>query len=359
MTAGTFKPCSVSLAVTRRACGRRVGCAGGPQAGAVITARVSLVDGLRHDPALAAVDELRSRLAESGDVDHELGDGERGDDAVEGHDGRAGAGQCAPVDAVNAAIGLALLGGRITTNPVAGVARLPHTRDERIRAQTTEVVEAIRRCLQRQDAALVSVLAYEGLRPGEAFALEWRDVLDDEGRPRERILVRRALSDHQISMPKSTHAREPELLTPVAAELAELYVTAGTPDLRSLIFPNTRGGFIRRQNWRKRAWLPALREVRPCHTCQATGRAGDRRCDSCDGTGTAGYFRPYDLRHTAATLLIYAGRTINEVAEHLGHADPGFTARIYTHIYRDGHKRRGVAIEEAIQLARNDQKNGR
>jgi integrase len=250
----------------------------------------------------------------------------------------------------------ALQWGRITTNPVAGVPRLAHARDGRITAQTAEIVEAIRRRLQRQDAALVSVLAYEGLRPGEVFALEWRDVLDEEGRARAGIVVRRALSDHQISLPKSTRAREPELFPPVAAELAELYVTAGTPDLRSLIFPDARGGFIRRQNWRKRTWLPALRRARPCRTCQATGRTGGSRCGSCDGTGTASYFRPYDLRHTAATLLIYAGRTINEVAEHLGHADPGFTARTYTHIYRDAHKRRGVAIEDAIRRAREDQK---
>jgi integrase len=61
---------------------------------------------------------------------------------------------------------------------------------------------------------------------------------------------------------------------------------------------------------------------------------------------------PYDLRHTAATLLIYAGRTINEVAEHLGHADPGFTARTYTHIYREAPENRGEPIQEVIRLAR-------
>jgi integrase len=29
------------------------------------------------------------------------------------------------------------------------------------------------------------------------------------------------------------------------------------------------------------------------------------------------YFCSYDLRHTCATLLLYEGRTLNEVAEHL------------------------------------------
>jgi integrase len=246
----------------------------------------------------------------------------------------------------------ALQWGRIATNPVVGVARLQHTRDARIRAQPAETVEAIRGVLDRQNAALVSILAYEGLRPGEAFALAWQHVLDATKKPRERLLVERALSDHRLALTKSARVREPELFAPVAEELAALYVAAGEPEFHSLVFPDGRGGFLRRQNWRKRVWLPALRVADPCLACEATGRVEDKQCSSCEGAGTPTYFRPYDLRHTAATLLIYAGRTINEVAEHLGHADPGFTARTYTHIYREAPDHRGVPIEEVIRRAR-------
>lgn len=66
------------------------------------------------------------------------------------------------------------------------------------------------------------------------------------------------------------------------------------------------------------------------------------------------YFRPYDLRHTCATLLIYEGRPASEVAEHLGHADPGFTAPVYTHVFQDAARRRRVPITEAIVAARRD-----
>jgi integrase len=251
----------------------------------------------------------------------------------------------------------ALEWGRMPTNPVVGIPRFPHARNERIAAQTAETIEAIRRFLNRQDAALVSVLAYEGLRPGEAFALEWQDVLDEAGRAHDRLLVRRALSEHQISRTKSNRAREPEFFAPVAEELLDLYEATGTPHPRSLLFPDARGGYLRRQNWRKRTWLPALRRANPCPACEATGRADGRGCALCEGKGVAAYFRPYDLRHTAATLLIYSGRTINEVADHLGHADPGFTARTYTHVFRDAHKHRGVAIEEVIRRARQESDN--
>jgi hypothetical protein len=92
--------------------------------------------------------------------------------------------------------------------------------------------------------------------------------------------------------------------------------------------PRTRRGPLRRPNWRRRVWIPAL-----------------ERAD-------VAYFRSYDLRHTCATLLLYEGRTLNEVAENLGHSDPGFTARTYAHVMRDATRRRRVPITEAIRKAR-------
>jgi integrase len=229
---------------------------------------------------------------------------------------------------------------RLPANPVVGVSRLRHLRDEGIDARAPEDVEAIRAAIidgsllptgvtfRRPDAALVSVLAYEGLRPAEAFSLQWMDVLEAPNRTRERVRVRRALSGNVVSTTKSARAREPELFGPVAGELLELYLAAGRPGLRELVFPAAKGGYILRQNWRRRVWQPAL---------AAAGIP---------------YFRPYDLRHTCATLLIYEGRTVNEIAEHLGHSDPGFTARTYQHVFKDARHRRGLSIEEAIRQAR-------
>lgn len=180
--------------------------------------------------------------------------------------------------------------------------------------------------VRRADAAFVSIFAYESLRPGEAFALEWSDVLDRG--PRDRLRVVRGLSERDVTTPKSTRSRAPELFGPIAAELAELYLALGRPDPRTLVFSDAKGGHLRRQNWRQRVWIPALAAA----------------CES--------YFRPYDLRHTCATLLIYEGRLITEVAAHMGHADPGFTARVYGHVFADAAKRRRVPIEAAIVDAR-------
>jgi integrase len=216
---------------------------------------------------------------------------------------------------------------RLSWNPVVGVRRVAHSRAETIDARTPETIEMIRRCLDQQNAVLVSVLAYEGLRPAEAYALIWGDVIDDRGKPRKRLRVERAISGDEVSTTKSERGREPDLFKPVARELLELYLAGGRPDPSALVFPDSRGGHLRRQNWRRRVWIPALKRAR------------------------VPYFRSYDLRPTCATLLLYEGRTLNEVAEHLGHADPGFTARTYAHVMRDASRRRRITISEAIRKA--------
>ena len=45
--------------------------------------------------------------------------------------------------------------------------------------------------------------------------------------------------------------------------------------------------------------------------------------------------RLYDLRHTAASLLYAQGVPLLQIAEILGHTDPNFTVRTYTHTWQE------------------------
>jgi integrase len=51
------------------------------------------------------------------------------------------------------------------------------------------------------------------------------------------------------------------------------------------------------------------------------------------------------LRHTAASAWLAAGVDIRTVAEFLGHSDPGFTLRTYTHVMPDAADRARRAMD--------------
>lgn len=57
------------------------------------------------------------------------------------------------------------------------------------------------------------------------------------------------------------------------------------------------------------------------------------------------------LRHFYASTLLANGVSIKELATYLGHADPGFTLRVYTHLVPSSHKRARLAIDTVFGRA--------
>lgn len=57
--------------------------------------------------------------------------------------------------------------------------------------------------------------------------------------------------------------------------------------------------------------------------------------------------RLYDLRHTAATLMGYAGFSLKEISEQLGHSTIRLTADTYSHVLPDM-KQEGVRKMEQL-----------
>jgi integrase len=231
---------------------------------------------------------------------------------------------------------LALLGGvlqrgvewgRLPGNPVRVVRKPSGSRARAVRPFAPTTVEAMRRYLLGRgrvgDATLVSVLAYAGLRPGEALGLSWAHVRTNT------LLVERAVSDGVLKATKTGHTRSVRLLGPVREDLAEwrrVFVPSGDS---ALIFPTLHGRPWRLgtwQNWRRRVFTPAA---------AAAGLSGTR---------------PYDLRHSAASLWLHEGRTIVEVATWMGHSGQ-MALSTYLHVMSDlGDER--VSAEEAIRRAR-------
>lgn len=85
-----------------------------------------------------------------------------------------------------------------------------------------------------QMRALLTFAAYSGMRPGEIFALEWRDV-DIEGL---RLHVRRRVYKRKLDTPKNNKPKTIALTPPARDALL------GQPRDRALVFANKRGGML-------------------------------------------------------------------------------------------------------------------
>jgi integrase len=218
---------------------------------------------------------------------------------------------------------------RLNTNPARAVRKPPQRRMRRIEPPAPFAVERMRARFRAngrlRDATLVCLLAYAGLRPGEALALEWRDIGE------RTIIVERALALGAVKETKTRQTRSVRLLAPLASDLAEWRLACGRPDERTLVFPGAEGqpwSDHHWRNWRKRVYAPAATEAQL-----------DRS-------------PPYDLRHAFCSLLIAEGLSVVEIAQHAGHS-PAMTLDTYGHVIEElaGTERRPA--EDVIREARD------
>jgi integrase len=225
---------------------------------------------------------------------------------------------------------------RIGQNPVKLV-RKPNIRRQRVvRPLSPRNVERLRaaansrRLYGQRDAALISVLAYAGLRPQEALGLQWGDV-------RDRTLLIEKASDGQgaLKATKTQHSRTVRILSPLAHDLAEWRLLRGRPRAQELVFPNLQGGVWNDrawQTWHRDAWRPA--------------------CKAADLNGV----RPYDLRHSFVSLLIHEGRSVIDIARQAGHS-PMMTLDVYGHVFDEFDSGERISAEEQIRRARETEPN--
>ncbi len=216
--------------------------------------------------------------------------------------------------------------GELEFNAARAVRPARRPTREPVRAWAPREVEALRAQLDDRDGALVSVLAYAGLRPAEALALRWADIREGT------ILVARAcdLEAGAIKTTKSGGHRAVRLLPPLATDLAAWRLRSGRPDATAEVFPAADGEPWEKgdlKNWRVRRWRPALKA------------AGLPAC------------RPYDLRHSFASLLLAEGRTVHYVAGQLGHGAEQ-TLRTYGHVIAEYADRVTIVAEDEIRVAR-------
>lgn len=177
-------------------------------------------------------------------------------------------------------------------------------------------------------ATPISLLAYVGLRPREALGLTW-DLLD-----RDRLILPAELT-------KGRMARTPDVPRPVVADLARWKLASGA--VGGLVFPRPSDG----ERWTKSDWD----NWRNRGFTKAAGAAGLLEWDT-ESEAWTGDFRPYDLRHTCASLMIRAHMPPADVAAQLG-TSLELLFRTYAHSIEAMRGRPPTSIADAIHAARS------
>jgi integrase len=219
--------------------------------------------------------------------------------------------------------------GHLQTNPARLVRKAPIPRSQEVRPLPPRVIELMRAASNPRDAALISVLAYAGLRPGEALGLQWRDVRENT------LLIERAISLGEEKDTKTAAHRTVRLLPALASDLREWRLRSGRPADKQLVFPSATG-------------LPWTHGAYSSWRAHAFKRARD----AAGATGA----RPYDLRHSFASLLLHEGRSVIYVARQLGH-DARLTLTTYGHVIDELDEQPSLSADAAIAAARTTDAN--
>jgi integrase len=234
---------------------------------------------------------------------------------------------------------------KIAVNPVWHLPKPPSTRQRHPHPFPPVLIERIRIRMQRRatkddagtrgvgDACLVSLLAYAGLRPGEALALTYDDV------GTRSLLIDKAVGDGQEG-PTKTGATRTVPLANALQEDIEAWCDCRTRHLtpEDLLFEGHTGRHWSRSefnNWRNRVWKPVLKSLAAEKQMERLGKA-----------------RPYDCRGSFVSLQLRAGASPLEVAKWAGHS-PAVMFRHYAGVIDDLVGEPRLSAEDQINRARD------
>lgn len=194
---------------------------------------------------------------------------------------------------------------RLASNPARGIEGLPRKATRRHIYLSADDVHRLA-AESGEHRPLVYVLAFCGLRWGEAIALRVRDV---EFLKRRLVVADNAVQlgvDHAVGQTKGRKIRSVPVPAFVLDELSPLCADKAADDL---VFPGPDGKYLPRPK-STRGWFEG-----------AVKRAKVQK------------ITPHDLRHTAASLAVSAGVNVLALQRMLGHKSAKVTLDTYADLF--------------------------
>jgi integrase len=221
--------------------------------------------------------------------------------------------------------------------------RRPQVESHKVVPWDSDQVLAMYEALPERYRVLVTLGAGLGLRQGELFGLSPEDVdfLRSTVEVQRQVKVY-AGNRQAFALPKGRKARRVPLPDSVRDDLAA-YLTRfparavtlpwehpdGKPRTVPLLVTTRERSALNRNYFNTHVWRRGL---------DASGMERSRS-NGC-----------HALRHFYASRLLDAGESIKAVSEYLGHSDPGFTLRTYTHLLPSSDERTRRAIDAALRV---------
>lgn len=183
---------------------------------------------------------------------------------------------------------------------------------------TLEQVQLLVKTVRPDYRDYLTTRFFTGMRSGELHGLKWKYV-DFE---RRLILVRETIVAGEEEYTKTDSSqRDIQMSQPVFDALKHQHKATGN---MTYVFCNRQGEPIDTTNFTKRVWYPLLRHL----SLEAR--------------------RPYQIRHTAATLWLSAGESPDWIARMLGHVSTELLFSTYTRFVPNLTKRDGSAFDQLI-----------
>lgn len=166
----------------------------------------------------------------------------------------------------------------------------------------------------------LEVRFYTGMRSGEINGLRWKYV-DFEN---NLILIRETLVKGKIQEGAKTYDSCRDIPMLPAVREALLRQRAQVPEGVEWVFCSQRGNPILTRNFTDRVWKPLLRLLK------------------------LDYRRPYQTRHTAATLMLQAGEAPEWIAQVLGHSNTQMLFSTYSRFVPNMTRQDGSAMNRLL-----------
>jgi integrase len=224
----------------------------------------------------------------------------------------------------------------LTRNPVEATERFKTTKREMPLWTPEEAAKFLDAARSHRLYALFYLAISSGLRVGELLALEWSDLKGDT------LHVQRSIGwvDGQlvVSTPKTERGKRKVKLDKATLAVLESHwkqqeaerVKAGEKyHAQGILFANRHGAYTKprklSQRWYELQILSGVPQI-----------------------------RFHDLRHLNVSLRRKLGQDAKLIADQVGHADPSFTMRLYTHLFQDELENAAVNLGDWLPKGREN-----